>query len=62
MEQKTMLVRIGGDVVRRPVAYESFAKDVAGTQHLMRQEPELYEGEMIVQLLSERIPNILKNR
>lgn len=61
MDDDVMLVRIGGDVVRRPVAYTHRIVDMSGVERASVQEPELRPGEIIIRTLDDPIPRIIKD-
>lgn len=60
-DPEVMLVRIGGDVIRRPVAHVFRFCNDAETDCFEHREPELRPGEQILWKIGDSIPTIIKD-
>lgn len=63
-DQEIMLVRtLGGDVIRRPVAYVTDMRDINGHRvGASMCDPELGDDEEVLHMLGDPIPLIIKTR
>lgn len=63
-DQEIMLVRtLGGDVIRRPVAYVTDMRDINGRRvGAPMRDPELGDDEEVLHMLGDPIPLIIKTR
>lgn len=61
-DQEIMLVRtLGGDVIRRPVAYVADMRDINGHRvGAPMRDPELGDDEEVLHMLGDPIPLIIK--
>ena len=62
MRDKTMLVRVaGGDVIRRKVSYEQvIIADAEGKPLAAHSEPVTADDELVMQVMGDPIPTIVK--
>jgi len=62
-DDKTMLVRLqGGDIQRRPVASEDIYRPMnGGPDRLVRQIPELRDGEELTWPMADSMPTIIRS-